>query len=156
MPRGTRGSARGGASKRRYCLVNLRFTSGWPPSKHHYADRSSCFAESEPEILIAILPRREPIAFRLSPCVGRETHTWASPISPLAFRSRSLSENLEKPKTRVCETRQVNSGNLNFSRTLKFCSTTMFTALFLILNKSDACEIDFFNETYFGETKQNF
>lgn len=37
LPHGTVGSARGGASKRRYCLVNLRFTSGWPPSKYHVA-----------------------------------------------------------------------------------------------------------------------
>ena len=37
----TLGSARGGASKRRYCLVNLRFTSGWPPSKYHIPLRRS-------------------------------------------------------------------------------------------------------------------
>lgn len=40
-PMETLGSARGGASKRRYCLVNLRFTSGWPPSKYHIPLRRS-------------------------------------------------------------------------------------------------------------------
>ena len=106
VPRGTQGSARGGASKRRYCLVNLRFTSGWPPSKHHAPLRRSFFVFREvgAEILIAILPWREPIAFCLS-FLRRKRNTWASSLPPplipvLTFHLKpSLSENLKKIKT---------------------------------------------------------
>lgn len=62
VPRETPGcSARGGASKRRYCLVNLRFTSGWPPSKHHhYADIVPRVSRTRPPRYLS--PRRESIA----------------------------------------------------------------------------------------------
>lgn len=56
-----RSSARGGASKRRYYLVNLRFTSGWPPSKYDTIPCRSFLAPSrvpsDLRYLSQILPR---------------------------------------------------------------------------------------------------